>query len=96
LAWYNKGAADEASIGLIPVIKGGATDGRNYVNKAASSALRNIGKRNLSLNRVAIQTAEEIQEIDARSARWIASDVVRGLTRESVQKRLREKKPVES
>jgi 3-methyladenine DNA glycosylase AlkD len=95
LAWYDREAADEEFIGLIPAIKGGATDGRNYVKKAVSWALKNIGKRNLSLNCVAIKAAEEIQEIDARSARWIASDVVRDLTRESVQKRLREKKPRE-
>lgn len=95
LAWYNKETADKEFIGLIAVIKEGATDGRNYVKKAVSWALRNIGKRNPSLNRVAIKAAEEIQEIDVRSARWIASDVVRELTRESVQTRLSEKKPGE-
>lgn len=89
LAWHDKEAADEEFIRLIPVIKEGPTDGRNLVKKAVSWALRNIGKRNLNLNRVAIEAAEEVQRMDSRSARWIASDVIRALTRDTVQRRLR-------
>jgi 3-methyladenine DNA glycosylase AlkD len=66
-----------------------AGDSRNFVKKAVNWALRQIGKRNLNLNRRAIQTAEEIQQIDLRSAKWIASDAIRELTSEAVQERLR-------
>jgi 3-methyladenine DNA glycosylase AlkD len=69
LAWHDKKADDEAFIALIPVIKAGATDERNYVKKAVSWALRHIGKRNATLNEVAIRTAEELRETDARAAR---------------------------
>lgn len=88
LAWCDKGASDEKFVRLLPVIKGGATDHRNYVNKAVSWALRNIGKRNRALNSAALQAAEEIGQMDARAARWIASDARRELTSEAVQKRL--------
>ena len=89
LAWHDKAADDEAFIELIPVIKAGATDGRNYVKKAVSWALRNIGKRNLALNEAAIRVAEELREVDSQVARWVASDVIRDVTREKVQAKLR-------
>ncbi len=89
LAWHNKEVDDEEFIKLFPVMKRGATDGRNFVKKAVSWALRNIGKRNPNLNKAAIRVAKEIQQIDSRAARWIASDVIRELESEAVQKRLR-------
>ena len=89
LAWHDKAADDEAFIELIPVIKAGATDGRNYVKKAVSWALRNIGKRNLALNEAAIRVADELREVDSQVARWVASDVIRDVTREKVQVKLR-------
>ncbi len=91
LAWHDKETLDEEFIRLIPVIKEAATDERNYVKKAVNWALRHIGKRNLNLNGVAIKAAEEIREMDSKSARWIASDAIRELTSDAVQKRLREK-----
>jgi 3-methyladenine DNA glycosylase AlkD len=89
LAWHDKEAGDEAFIELIPVIKAGATDGRNYVKKAVSWALRHVGKRNPALNEAAIRVAEELREVDSPAARWIASDVIRDVTREKVQARLK-------
>lgn len=89
LAWHDKQAEDDRFIQLMPVIKRGATDERNYVKKAVNWALRNIGKRNLNLNSVAIKTAKEIQQIDSKAARWIASDAIRELQSEPVQRRLR-------
>jgi 3-methyladenine DNA glycosylase AlkD len=89
IAWHDEEAADEDLIKYFPVIKKGATDDRNYVKKAVSWSLRHIGKRNLNLNREAIKLAREIKEIDSKAARWIASDVIRELKSEAVQKRLR-------
>jgi 3-methyladenine DNA glycosylase AlkD len=80
LAVHDKGASDEVFISLIPVIKAGAKDNRNYVKKAVSWALRNTGKRNPHLNMVALATARELQSIDSSSARWIGSDAIRDLT----------------
>jgi 3-methyladenine DNA glycosylase AlkD len=91
LAWHDKEAGDEKFVALLPVIVKGATDERNFVKKAVNWALRHIGKRNPNLNKVAIKTAEEIQRIDSRAARWIAADALRELTSEAVQKRLEAK-----
>ncbi len=89
LAWHDKKAKDEKFIKLFPVIIGGATDERNFVKKAVNWALRNIGKKNLNLNKAAINTAREIQQIDSKAARWIASDTIRELESEAVQIRLK-------
>ena len=69
----------------------GRQDGRNYVKKAVSWALRHIGKRNLPLNDLAIDVAKEIRASSSRAARWVSSDVIRELESEAVQNRLRRK-----
>ena len=88
LAWHDKKAEDEKLIELFPVIIRGATDERNFVKKAVNWALRNIGKRNPNLNKAAINSAREIQRLDSKAARWIASDAIRELESEAVQTRL--------
>jgi len=89
LAWHDKNVNDEKFIELLPVIARGAMDDRNFVKKAVNWALRHIGKRNLHLNRVAIDTARAIQQLDSKAARWIASDAIRELESEAVQARLK-------
>lgn len=88
LAFHDKKAGDEAFLNFFTVIKKESVDERNYVKKAVNWALRQIGKRNINLNRLAIETAKDILKIDSRAARWIASDALRELTGEAVQKRL--------
>jgi 3-methyladenine DNA glycosylase AlkD len=91
LAWHDKEAKNETFVNLFPLIKDGATDERNFVKKAVNWALRNIGKRNPALNRAAIELAQEIKELDSKSARWIANDALRELQSDTVQQRLRKK-----
>ncbi len=79
LAWHSKTEPDATFIKLLPIIKREAHDDRNFVKKAANWALREIGKRNAVLNKEAMKTAEEIQKIDSKSARWIAADALREL-----------------
>jgi 3-methyladenine DNA glycosylase AlkD len=89
LAWHDKKASDARFIELLPVIIRGATDERNFVKKAINWALRNIGKRNLNLNKAAINAAGEIKQLDSKAARWVASDAIRELESEGIQKRLK-------
>jgi 3-methyladenine DNA glycosylase AlkD len=90
LAWHDKEADDARFIRLFSVIKRGATDERDLVKKSVNWALRNIGKRNQTLNKAAIKAAKEILHIDSKAARWIASDALRELESKAVQGRLRE------
>ena len=88
-AVHRKDLPDAAFASLLPVIRAQTTDERNYVRKAVSWALRQIGKRSSGLNRRAIHTAEQIERIDSRAARWVARDALRELRSDAVQARLR-------
>lgn len=88
LAVHDKTAKDTAFLAFLPPIRTGATDERNFVKKAVNWALRQIGKRNHALNRVAIRTANELEVSDSKAARWIATDALRELTSRDVQARL--------
>ena len=88
LVLSDKEADDKQFDRFLLLIKREASDSRNFVKKAVNWALRQIGKRNLNLNRKAIESAEEIQRMDSRSAKWIASDSLRELTSQAVQRRV--------
>jgi len=88
LAWHDKTVSDQQFIEVLPVIKRGATDNRNYVRKAVSWALRNIGKRNGNLHRIALQWAEDIRKLDVPAARWIAADAIADLQSDVTRRKL--------
>jgi 3-methyladenine DNA glycosylase AlkD len=89
LAVHDKAAPDPNFLRLLPIIEREAHDERNFVRKAINWALRQIGKRDLRLNRCAIAAGERIHRQGSRAARWIAADALRELRSKAVQKRLR-------
>ncbi len=92
LAVHDKQAKDKLFLDFLPLIIAGASDKRNFVKKAVNWALRQIGKRNLKLNKAAVSTALRIQKMESGAARWVASDALRELQSPQVLKRLRESK----
>lgn len=88
LAVHDKEASDESFLQFFDAIERGSGDGRNFVKKAVSWALRQIGKRNRRLNREAIRLAKRISKIEKESARWVSSDVTRELESAAVQRKL--------
>lgn len=88
LAVHDRDARDAAFEKFLPAIVRGARDERNFVKKAVNWALRQIGKRNTRLNRLAVRTAREIVRLDSKSARWVAAGALRELTSTAVQKKL--------
>jgi 3-methyladenine DNA glycosylase AlkD len=92
LAVHDKAAGENELEKFLSMIKREAFDGRNFVKKAVNWALRQIGKRNAYLNKLAVKTAVEIQKLHSRSARWIAADAIRELESEAVQRRLGKKR----
>ena len=91
LAIHDKGAPDEKLETFFPVIVQEAWDERNFVRKAVNWALRQLGKRNQSLNKKAIKVAFEIKNQGTSSAKWIANDALRELTSMAVIGRLNKK-----
>jgi len=75
-AVHNKKAADEEFFQFFPIIEREAWDDRNFVKKAVNWALRQIGKRNITLNQMAIATAKRVAQQDSKSAKWIAKDAL--------------------
>jgi 3-methyladenine DNA glycosylase AlkD len=79
LAVSAKTAPDAQFEAFLPLIAEASTDERNFVKKAVNWALRQIGKHNPRLSKLAIAQAEAILQIDSRAARWIARDTLREL-----------------
>lgn len=92
LAVHDKKADDAKLAVFFPLIEKHSDDDRNFVRKAVNWALRQIGKRNLNLNKLAIETAERIKLQDTKPARWVAADALRELTGEKVIDRIRNRK----
>ena len=92
LTVHDKRQPDEVFLSFLPLIKDASSDKRNFVKKAVSWALREIGKRNIGLNGKAIACAKEIEALDAPSARWIARDALCELQSNEVKVRLKRKK----
>ena len=88
LAVSDKNAGDDLFNDFFPYIKEGTLDERNFVKKAVNWALRQIGKRNLALNKQAIEVAEELSTSSQKSARWVAADALRELKSPAVRDRL--------
>ncbi len=91
LAVHDKKAEDREFEDFFPLIMRESVDNRNFVKKAVNWALRQIGKRNINLNKKAIEVAEKISNVDSKSAKWIATDAIRELKSEKVQERLKKK-----
>ena len=92
LAVHDKKADDDKLAAFLPVIERHSDDDRNFVKKAVNWALRQIGKRSLYLNKLAIATAERIKLQNTKPARWIAADALRELRSDKVQTRLRSRR----
>jgi 3-methyladenine DNA glycosylase AlkD len=94
MAWlpvHDKKATDAKFDPFFELITEYSIDERNFVKKAVNWALRQLGKRNRTLNRKAIATAKQVAKIDSKSARWIAKDALKELESEAVQSRLKAK-----
>lgn len=91
LAVHDKKAEDKKFEYFFPLIMKESVDNRNFVKKAVNWALRQIGKRNINLNKRSVEIAEEIRTIDSKSAKWIAADAIKELESEKIQERLKKK-----
>jgi len=66
------------------IIKREANDNRLYVRKAVNWALRSIGKRNIDLHQKVLVIAGQIEQMNTKCSKWIASDAIRQLTKAKV------------
>jgi 3-methyladenine DNA glycosylase AlkD len=88
LAVHDKKADDEKIAKFLPILEQKADDERNFIKKAVNWSLRQIGKRSLYLNKLAIESALRIQAQNTKSAHWIAADTLRELQNKIIQERI--------
>ena len=93
LTVHDKEAPDELYLEGLKLIEREAHDERNFVKKAVSWALRQIGKRNPRLRTAAMACAERIAVQGTPSARFVATDALRELQSDAVEKRQTAKAP---
>jgi len=93
LAFHDKKADDSQIELFFPLIIEASTDERNFVKKAVNWALRQIGKRNMALNKGAIAISNEIINNfpESKSAKWIAKDALKELQDDKTIQRINNK-----
>ncbi len=79
LAVHDKKAPDDKLTQFFPYIIRYASDERNFVKKAINWALRQIGKRNVTLCSQSLAVADQLLSLDSKAARWVARDAIREL-----------------
>ncbi|WP_341227932.1 DNA alkylation repair protein [uncultured Arcticibacterium sp.] len=80
----DKKSENELFLSFLPIIERESDDERLYVKKAVNWALRSIGKRNIDLNKAAINLSKELLKKENKAAKWIAKDALRELEKEGV------------
>lgn len=94
IAWravHAKKAPDSEFLGYLDLIADKAGDPRNYVFKAVSWALRQIGKRSQALHQPALALAERLAASTDKTERRIGKEASRELTAEKTLLLLRRK-----
>jgi 3-methyladenine DNA glycosylase AlkD len=81
LALHDKRAADAPFLRSLQLIEQAATDGRNFVKKSVSWALRSVGRRSRALNGAAADLARRLAESSEPAARWVGKDALKDLTK---------------
>lgn len=87
VALHAKKLPDAELVGFLPLIEA-ADDGRNFVKKGVSWALRSIGGKRAGLHAACIETAERMAMSSDPAKRWIGKDGLRDLNRPLVKRRL--------
>jgi 3-methyladenine DNA glycosylase AlkD len=78
-AVHGKAESDDRFLAYLDLIEQHATDARNFVKKAVNWALRQIGKRSLSLHGPALARAEQLAQSEDKTARWIGKNAAKEL-----------------
>jgi 3-methyladenine DNA glycosylase AlkD len=86
LALHGREEGDAAHLKFLPLIEKAATDGRNFVKKGVSWALRAIGRRRPRLNAACSALARRLAVSGAPAARWVGKDALRDFARVAARK----------
>ncbi|MDD3108389.1 MAG: DNA alkylation repair protein [Alistipes sp.] len=88
LAMGDRKIPDAPFLAVLPLIERYADDPRNFVRKAVNWALRQIGKRNVTLYPEALTLSRRLAASSHKTTAWIGKDAVRELTDPQILARL--------
>lgn len=88
LAVSDKNAPDRRFLPFLNLIRHEANDKRDQVRKAVNWALRQIGKRNRTLNLLALEYAQKMIDPESHRLQWVATDAIRELASPAVKRRI--------
>jgi 3-methyladenine DNA glycosylase AlkD len=91
LALHQKKAPDAPFIKALALCEKHASDGRNFVKKGVSWAIRTIGHRSVDAHAAAVESATRLAASANAIERWIGKDVLRDLNRPAVSARLKKR-----
>ena len=91
LGIHHKKASDDLFRPFFERIDAEAGDPRNFVRKAVNWALRQLGKRSLTLHPLALELAQKLSTDERKSARWVGSNAKKELSAEKTIERLKQK-----
>lgn len=91
LGSHDKKATNEQFLRCLPMIEEAATDGRNFVKKGVSWALRVIGRRNLTLNQAAKELAQQLTKSNDATSRWLGKEALREFASPVVTRQLKKR-----
>ena len=78
IALHDKKSGDEPFLARLPLIEGAAADGRNFVKKGVSWALRTIGgRKSETLQAAARELGERLAASTDKSERWVGKDALK-------------------
>jgi 3-methyladenine DNA glycosylase AlkD len=80
LALHDKTAGDEAFRKFLPLAEKASGDGRNFVKKGVSWALRSIGRRSPALHADTVKLAQRLADSPEAAPRSLGKEVLRELT----------------
>lgn len=87
LALHDKERDDAPFAACLPLIEEGASDGRNFVKKGVSWALRGIGGRSVALHAASLAVAQRLVASAEPAARWVGKDAQKELGKPGVLER---------
>jgi len=88
IAVHDKKREGAPFIERLALLESGAADGRRFVKKAVSWALRSIGRRNAKLNAQATALARRLAASNVASERRVGKDALRDLTKPTLLTKL--------
>ncbi len=84
VALHDKAMSDAAFVKCLPIIERCATDGRNFVKKGVSWALRLVGRRSRALHKSSIALSKRLAASTNPVERWVGKDALKDLMRVTV------------